>query len=58
MPLTYSIANGIVTGIGLHIALSLYDYIVGSIRWLIKMKKRVVKEQNQVSDVDSTVEII
>jgi|UniRef100_A0A2N9F7V1 AGZA family xanthine/uracil permease-like MFS transporter len=58
MPLTYSIANGIVAGIGLHIALSLYDYIVGSIRWLMKMKMRVVKEQNQVSVVDSTVEII
>ncbi|KAK7842778.1 adenine/guanine permease AZG2 [Quercus suber] len=61
MPLTYSIANGIVAGIGLYVALSLYDYILGSIRWLIKMKKMVAKEQNQVSataGVDSTIEII
>lgn len=49
MPLTYSISNGIIAGIGLHIALGLYDHVVGWIRWLIKMRAMVVKEQNQVS---------
>ncbi|CAK9143483.1 unnamed protein product [Ilex paraguariensis] len=49
MPLTYSISNGIIGGIGLYIMLGLYDYIVAGIKWLIKMKKMVVREQNQVS---------
>ncbi|XP_015882336.2 adenine/guanine permease AZG2 [Ziziphus jujuba] len=49
MPLTYSIANGIIGGIGLYIALSLYDFVAGYIQWLIKMRKMVVKEHNQVS---------
>ncbi|KAB1217297.1 Adenine/guanine permease AZG2 [Morella rubra] len=61
MPLTYSISNGIVGGIGLYMALNLYDSLLGSIRWLIKMRSRVVKEQNQVSAtaaVDPTVESV
>ncbi|KAF5476621.1 hypothetical protein F2P56_003353 [Juglans regia] len=49
MPLTYSISNGIIGGIGLYMALSLYDFVMGSIRWLIKMRRRVIQEQNQVS---------
>ncbi|KAI4336272.1 hypothetical protein L6164_014817 [Bauhinia variegata] len=58
MPLTYSIANGIIGGIGLYIALSLYDLVVSLIKWLMNMRRMVVKEQNQVSAataVDSTV---
>ncbi|XVF08769.1 hypothetical protein REPUB_Repub07fG0031300 [Reevesia pubescens] len=63
MPLTYSIANGIIGGIGLYIALSLYDLAVELIRRLNKMRKMVVREQNQVSAAtngadQSTVEII
>ncbi|KAJ1396252.1 Xanthine/uracil/vitamin C permease [Sesbania bispinosa] len=61
MPLTYSIANGIVSGIGLYIALSLFDYATSTINWLRKMRRMVIKEQNQVSataGLDSTVEII
>ncbi|XP_042500011.1 adenine/guanine permease AZG2-like [Macadamia integrifolia] len=60
MPLTYSISYGIIGGIGLHIALNLYDYIVGLIRWLMKKKKVVGGVQNQVSaaaGADPTVEI-
>ncbi|XP_051115874.1 adenine/guanine permease AZG2-like [Andrographis paniculata] len=49
MPLTYSIANGIIGGIGTYIALELYERIVGWVKWLIEMKGMVVKEQNQVS---------
>lgn len=49
MPLTYSIANGIIGGIGFFIALSLYDYFIELINWLIKMRRRVIKEYNQVS---------
>ncbi|OMO99071.1 Xanthine/uracil/vitamin C permease [Corchorus capsularis] len=49
MPLTYSIANGIIGGIALALALNLYDLVVELIRRLNKMRKMVVKEQNQVS---------
>ncbi|XP_071733358.1 adenine/guanine permease AZG2 [Rutidosis leptorrhynchoides] len=49
MPLTYSISNGIIGGIGMYIALNLFDYGVWLFKWLNKMNKRVLKEQNQVS---------
>ncbi|XP_030542228.1 adenine/guanine permease AZG2 [Rhodamnia argentea] len=49
MPLTYSIADGIIGGIGIYVALSLYDIAKGLVVWLMKMRKMVVKEQNQVS---------
>ncbi|XP_021908851.1 adenine/guanine permease AZG2 [Carica papaya] len=58
MPLTYSIANGIIGGIGLYIALSLYGYAVGFMKWVNKTRKMVAKEQNQVSAATSAVEII
>ncbi|KAA8540721.1 hypothetical protein F0562_024360 [Nyssa sinensis] len=61
MPLTYSISNGIIGGISLYLALGLYDHVVGWIKWLIKMRRMVIKEQNQVSATagpDPTVEII
>ncbi|KAJ0049400.1 hypothetical protein Pint_15627 [Pistacia integerrima] len=61
MPLTYSIANGIIGGIGLYIALSLYDYAVSLVKWLLKLRRLMVKEHNQVSattGVDPCVEII
>lgn len=64
MPLTYSIANGIVGGIGVYVALSLYDYVVGLVRWVLKLRKRVVLEHNQVSAdgssnvVDSRVDVV
>uniref|UniRef100_A0A6N2ME14 Uncharacterized protein n=1 Tax=Salix viminalis TaxID=40686 RepID=A0A6N2ME14_SALVM len=57
MPLTYSIANGVIGGVGLYIALGLYDYAV----WLMKMSRMVVKERDQVSasaDVDLGIEIV
>ncbi|WCJ36205.1 Adenine/guanine permease AZG2 [Euphorbia peplus] len=54
MPLTYSIPNGIIGGIGIYIALNFYDYILGCFRWLIKMRRMVVKEQNQVSATATT----
>ncbi|KAD4585630.1 hypothetical protein E3N88_23231 [Mikania micrantha] len=61
MPLTYSISNGIIGGIGMYIALSLFDYGVGLFNWLIKMKKMVLKDQNQVSAIvaaDRMVEVL
>ncbi|XP_021720225.1 adenine/guanine permease AZG2-like [Chenopodium quinoa] len=48
MPLTYSISNGIIGGIGFYVALSLYDYGVTMIKWLIKMRRTVIREENQV----------
>ncbi|XP_059306748.1 adenine/guanine permease AZG2 [Lycium ferocissimum] len=60
MPLTYSISNGIIGGIGVYIALSLYDSMVFWVKWLGKMRKMVVKEHNQVSatNADQSTEII
>ncbi|XP_074287817.1 adenine/guanine permease AZG2 [Silene latifolia] len=49
MPLTYSISNGIIGGIGFYLALNMYDYVVSMIKWVIRLKRAVVKEQNQVS---------
>ncbi|KAK6920578.1 Nucleobase cation symporter 2 family [Dillenia turbinata] len=60
MPLSYSIANGIIGGLGVYIALNLYDFVVGRIKWLVRMRKSRVKEQNQVAVTvgsDPTVEI-
>jgi AGZA family xanthine/uracil permease-like MFS transporter len=57
MPLTYSIANGIVAGIGLYVALSLFDYASSIINWLGKMRKVLIKEHNQVS-ATATLEIV
>ncbi|XP_074302308.1 adenine/guanine permease AZG2-like [Silene latifolia] len=59
MPLTYSIPNGIIGGIGFYVALNLYDYGVSIIKWLIKLK-RGIKEQDQVSMItahDPTIEM-
>ncbi|PON45641.1 Adenine/guanine permease AZG [Parasponia andersonii] len=61
MPITYSISNGIIAGIGVYIALSLYDCFAGLAKWLMKMRRVVVKEHNQVSATacaDPTIEII
>ena len=58
MPLTYSIANGIVGGIGLYVALSLYDQVVRVMEWLGKMKRVVAKEQNQVSASAANAELV
>ncbi|KAL4559776.1 hypothetical protein LXL04_031922 [Taraxacum kok-saghyz] len=61
MPLTYSISNGIIGGIGMYIALSLYNYVVWWFKWLIKIKKMVSREQNQVSATiaaDRIVEVL
>ncbi|KAL9228415.1 hypothetical protein vseg_004001 [Gypsophila vaccaria] len=49
MPLTYSISNGIIGGIGFYVALNLYDYGVSMIKWVIKLRHAVVNEENQVS---------
>ncbi|XP_058103678.1 adenine/guanine permease AZG2 [Magnolia sinica] len=50
MPLTYSIANGIIGGIGIFIALHLYDGIVWLWKWMVKMCRRLMGgAQNQVS---------
>ncbi|KAH6812341.1 Xanthine/uracil permease family protein [Perilla frutescens var. frutescens] len=49
MPLTYSISNGIVGGIGMYIALGFFDYVAKSIKWVINMRRTVVREENQVS---------
>ncbi|XP_043703903.1 adenine/guanine permease AZG2 [Telopea speciosissima] len=60
MPLTYSISYGIIAGIGLHVTLNLYDYMMDLIRWLMKMRKVVGGVQNQVSataGADPTAEV-
>ncbi|KAL0342361.1 UNVERIFIED_CONTAM: Adenine/guanine permease AZG2 [Sesamum calycinum] len=56
MPLTYSIANGIVGGIGIFVALELFERVVGCLKWAMKMRRMVVKEQNQVSAAAAAAE--
>ncbi|XP_047309496.1 adenine/guanine permease AZG2 [Impatiens glandulifera] len=46
MPLTFSISNGLVGGIGMYVVLSLYDYFEGLIKWGMNFRKDVVKENN------------
>ncbi|GAB4860524.1 hypothetical protein Ancab_035684 [Ancistrocladus abbreviatus] len=40
MPLTSSIPNGIIGGIGIYVALHLYDFVLGLIRKVKNMKKK------------------
>ncbi|CAN0826870.1 Adenine/guanine permease AZG2 [Linum grandiflorum] len=49
MPLTYSISNGIIGGIGMYIALNMYEYVLKLVKWVVEMKRVVVDEHNQVS---------
>lgn len=49
MPLTYSISNGIIGGIGIYVVLSAFDFVRGWFKWFVQMRRRVVKEENQVS---------
>lgn len=62
MPLTYSIANGIIGGIGTYAALSLYESARAWVNWMVKMRRMVRKERNQVSaalaSADATHETI
>ena len=45
MPLTYSIANGIIGGVGIYIVLSFYDYVV----WVVRKVAKMRRDKNQVS---------
>lgn len=61
MPITYSISNGIIGGIGIYILLSAYDFVAQWFTWFVEMRRRMVKEENQVSatsGVESGVEMI
>ncbi|XP_074565601.1 adenine/guanine permease AZG2-like [Curcuma longa] len=46
MPLTYSIAYGIIAGIGTHIVLHLFDYITAVYRWAGNTKKKTDSDGN------------
>uniref|UniRef100_A0A7N0RIP3 Adenine/guanine permease AZG2 n=1 Tax=Kalanchoe fedtschenkoi TaxID=63787 RepID=A0A7N0RIP3_KALFE len=56
MPLTYSISNGIIAGIGLYLALGLLDYAVALCNWVQKVGKTVSQEHNQVSSTSVDME--
>lgn len=49
MPLTFSIANGIIAGLGVYVALNLWDYVVGGVKWVKKMRVMMSEARNQVS---------
>ncbi|KAL5707035.1 Adenine/guanine permease azg2 [Ranunculus cassubicifolius] len=53
MPLTYNISYGLIGGLGIYVALQLYDYLVYFLSWLM-MKIRKGGAQNQVSASAST----
>ncbi|KAL0925575.1 hypothetical protein M5K25_003929 [Dendrobium thyrsiflorum] len=49
MPLTFSIANGIIAGIGVHIVMNLYEYGEVAARWVCRARMAVGEGRNQVS---------
>lgn len=49
MPMTFSIANGIVAGLGVYLGLNMWDYVVGGVRWVKKMREMMKEARNQVS---------
>ncbi|WOL02444.1 adenine/guanine permease AZG2-like [Canna indica] len=49
MPLTYSIAYGIIAGIGTHIALHLLDYVKEVYRWVKTRKTAVASESAETA---------
>ncbi|XP_010248806.1 PREDICTED: adenine/guanine permease AZG2 [Nelumbo nucifera] len=61
MPFTYSISNGVIGGVGLYVALSLYDLILSSLTWLMNMRKVVGGIRNQVNataTADSSADLL
>lgn len=54
MPLSFSIANGIIAGIGIYIALHLPDYVIRVWRWGARMKNAKYESSNQITDLAST----
>ncbi|KAF5187559.1 Adenine/guanine permease AZG2 [Thalictrum thalictroides] len=56
MPLTYNISYGLIGGLGLYVALQLYDYLVGFISWMKKMRSLLCGVQNQVSAAASSTD--
>ncbi|KAL5707034.1 Adenine/guanine permease azg2 [Ranunculus cassubicifolius] len=55
MPLTYNISYGLIAGLGLYVALQLYDYVVGFGSWFIGKKSGGT--QTQVSAANLSDEI-
>ncbi|XP_029122370.2 adenine/guanine permease AZG2 [Elaeis guineensis] len=55
IPLTYSIANGIIAGLAVYLILHLYDYVVEGWKWVMKMRKMMNEAQNQVSAASAEV---
>ncbi|XP_020596066.1 adenine/guanine permease AZG2 [Phalaenopsis equestris] len=49
MPLTFSISNGIIAGIGVHIVLHLYEYGEAAARWIWRAREAFGEGRNQVS---------
>ncbi|XP_073013766.1 adenine/guanine permease AZG2 [Typha latifolia] len=54
MPLTFSIAYGIIAGIGIYLALHSYDYILELWRWTARVRKMMNDANNQVSATTTT----
>ncbi|PKA57816.1 Adenine/guanine permease AZG2 [Apostasia shenzhenica] len=56
MPFTFSIANGIIAGIGIHVALHLYDYGAAAVGWVWRAREAVGEGRNQVSAASGEVQ--
>ncbi|KAJ6819527.1 uncharacterized protein M6B38_402460 [Iris pallida] len=49
MPLTYSISNGIVAGVGVYVAMNAVGYAAGAWGWVRRMREMMAEARNQVS---------
>lgn len=54
MPLSFSIANGIIAGIGIYIVVHLTDYTIRTWRWVERMKHAKYESRNQITALAST----
>ncbi|KAJ3701696.1 hypothetical protein LUZ61_005401 [Rhynchospora tenuis] len=54
MPLSFSIANGIIAGIGVYIAIHMPDYAIRVWRWGVRMKNAKYDSRNQITSLEST----
>ncbi|KAK1315149.1 Adenine/guanine permease AZG2 [Acorus calamus] len=50
MPLTYSIAYGIIGGLMVYVALRVPDWVVEAVQWVVKARRSVGGARNQVAE--------
>lgn len=56
MPLTFSIANGIVAGIGVWVAMGVWDWVFGGLMWVWRAREMMKEARNQVAATATAAE--